>query len=413
LVNTESDITIPAKGKSTQEYFNFLPDISSQSNGYNLILGFRRLSILDLSHSGHQPMTFCSNRYWIVFNGEIYNYLELRKDLERLGYKFQSTSDTEVILASYQEWGISCLSYFNGMWSFAIWDSQKKELFLARDRFGVKPFYYCINDHLLAFASEIKPLLRYIHSRPNLPVVNNYLADGSLNNVSDQTFFSNIYCLPPGNYALLDSSSRSVKPHQYWFWPLQDDRLHVTQGEAAEQVRDLLKDAVSLRLRSDVPIGSSLSGGLDSSSIVCLIQQILIQGNNTKHYQHTVSSVFPGLSINEEKWIDELATSLHVQSHKTQPQPQEMQNVLNKMIWHMDEPLGGSSSYAQLCVFQKANEVGLKVMLDGQGSDEIFAGYEYIFLRYVTGLVEQGKYQQAIIESLLWKKRVGSSLNIY
>lgn len=328
-------------------------------------LGHRRLSIIDLSKAGHQPMSDESERYWIIFNGEVYNYLEIREELKEKGHKFHSNSDTEVILKSYIEWGIECLQKFNGMWAFALWDKEKKELFCARDRFGVKPFYYYHENGYFVFASEIKAILEAegVPREPNYERVLQYLGNYPLlENTS--TFFKNIFQLPASHYVLIKKGE--VKIERYW----NIEKKSIEDIDAKERFLELFKDSIKLRLRSDVPVGTCLSGGLDSSAIVCVLNKMI---DPTK--QKTFSSCFEDKRFDEREYIEEVVKATSVTPFYTFPDINHIHPQIEKIVWHQDEPFDSTSIFAQWSVMELAKKNGVIVLLDGQGADETLAGY--------------------------------------
>ena len=328
-------------------------------------LGHRRLSIIDLSKAGHQPMSDESERYWIIFNGEVYNYLEIREELVEKGYEFHSNTDTEVILKSYIEWGVDCLKKFNGMWAFALWDKEKKELFCARDRFGVKPFYYYHEDGYFVFASEIKAILEAegILREPNYERILQYLGNYPLLE-NKSTFFNDIFQLPASHYALIKKDE--IKIERYW----DIEKKSVEGVDAKERFLELFKDSISLRLRSDVPVGTCLSGGLDSSSIVCVLNKMI---DPTK--QKTFSSCFEDKRFDEREYIEEVVKATSVTPFYTFPDINHIYPQIEKIVWHQDEPFDSTSIFAQWSVMELAKKNGVIVLLDGQGSDEALAGY--------------------------------------
>jgi len=328
-------------------------------------LGHRRLSIIDLSKAGHQPMSCGSKRYWIIFNGEVYNYLEIREELIKKGHEFHSNSDTEVILESYIEWGTECLQKFNGMWALAIWDKEKKELFCARDRFGVKPFYYYHEEDCFVFASEIKAILEAenVPREPNYERILQYLGNYPLLE-NKSTFFKNIFQLPASHYALIKKGEMVIE--RYW----DIEKKSIEGIDAKERFLDLFKDSISLRLRSDVPVGTCLSGGLDSSSIVCVLNKMI---DPTK--QKTFSSCFEDKRFDEREYIEEVVKATSVTPFYTFPDINHIYPQIEKIVWHQDEPFDSTSIFAQWSVMELAKKNGVIVLLDGQGSDEALAGY--------------------------------------
>ena len=366
-----------------------------------LAMGHRRLSIVDLSPLGHQPMSYL-DRYWTVYNGEVFNYLELREELEQHGYSFRSHSDTEVILAGYDKWGPGLLDRCNGMWSMAIYDRQKKTLFLARDRFGVKPLYYHVtaDGSSLAFASEIKSFSALADWRPQIapqPAFD-FLAWG-IQDHGDETMFKGVYHLPPGHYALIqldnqDRLARKLGPRLQairWYDLSQKRRTVPARFEdAAQEFRELFIDAVRLRMRADVPLGSCLSGGLDSSSIVCSVRAELESIGATLP-QKTFSSCSEFRSVDEREFIEEVTRSNNVESTLIFPTGTELFERLDELVWLQDEPFGSSSVFAQWCVFRAARQNGVVVMLDGQGADEQLAGYHGFLGARLAGLMRNGR----------------------
>lgn len=346
----------------------------------NLFLGHRRLSIIDPTPAGHQPMSNSSENCWIVFNGEIYNYLELRAELKD-HYHFRTNTDTEVILAAYQKWGLDCVSHFNGMWAFAIYDLSRNVLFASRDRFGVKPFYYATADGNFAFASEIKALLAlpFIDRQVNHAAVFDYLAM-SLEEHGTEGFFKGIFELKPAHSLELDLGCGTLRIWKYY------DLETVTawepfveaEGERhVRRVRELLFDAVRLRLRSDVSVGSCLSGGLDSSSIVCIINELL-KGETLAQVgerQKVFTASYPNKLIDESRWAQAVVEKTQTSWHRTYPEAEDLMSDLEDLVLTQEIPFSSTSIYAQYRVLRLARESGVKVLLDGQGGDELFAGY--------------------------------------
>lgn len=367
----------------------------------HLALGHRRLSIVDLTTSGSQPL-FYQDRYVIVYNGEIYNHIELRAELEAKGYKFTSYTDTEVILAAYAEWGKACLDHFNGMWSFVLFDKQKKVVFCARDRFGVKPFYYWISSSgVLAIASEIKQftVLSDWAAKLNGARAFEFLNWGVLDH-TQETLFKDVYQLRGGEsveFSLLnDLDNLSLGSFQRkiekWYTPKRRE-ISKNFRDQALSFKNLLEDAVRLRLRADVPVGSCLSGGLDSTSIVCLMSGILDKAQ-VAGKQKTFSACAEHKKYDERGYIDQVVSKTEVEAHYTYPNVVELFSEVEKITWHQDEPFGSTSIFAQWKVFQKANECRIKVMLDGQGADEILAGYHSFF----------GKHWAKLLFAFRWNK---------
>lgn len=356
-----------------------------QSTDGSVKLGSRRLAILDISLAGRQPMVDETNSLAIVHNGEIYNYVELRAKLAQHGYHFRSNSDTEVLLAAYKEWGSDCLNHLNGMFAFAIWDEKHQELFAARDRFGEKPFYYYHDSecHLFLFASEIKALLAsgLISPQPNYKAIYRYLAHHEID-VGTDTLFEGILALPPAHALTYSRAQGKLKVWRYWdLDPYKEIRLS-NDTAYAERFLELLTDAIRIRLRSDVPIGSSLSGGLDSSTIVCLIAKELRGG-----IQKTFSARFHDPHYDEGKHIQKVIEWANVEGHMVYPDPARLPEEIEALTWHQEQPFFSSSIYAQWNVMRLAKEQGVTVLLDGQGGDETLAGYHFYFGPYFRELL--------------------------
>jgi len=351
-------------------------------------IGFahRRLSIIDLSESAAQPMSDETGQVWIVYNGEIFNYLEIREDLVRLGHRFQTQSDTEVILEAYLEWGKDCLRRFNGMWAFVIYDFRTARLFGARDRFGIKPFFYNHSPRFFSFASEIKALLKlpWVERKPFLPAIKDFLYYSRVD-TSQYTFFSGIHELEPGQYLEIDMRPEFRLSLSTW-WKLKENLEEIPRetNEVPDRFRDLLLSSIRLRLRSDVPLGTCLSGGLDSSAIVSLAHSFLEEG-----CQKTFSIVHPGFRFDESFYVDEIAKTFRLIPHKRTITGKDLLQDLEKVIEAHDEPFTSTSMYAQWKVFELAKRHGVTVTLDGQGADELLAGYSYFKVVYWSELLQR------------------------
>ncbi len=363
-----------------------------QNDSGNILLGHRRLSILDLSEAAAQPLHYL-NRYTIIHNGEIYNYIELREDLIKKGYKFRTETDTEVLVAAYDYWKEDCLEQFDGMFAFAIWDKKDKELFAARDRFGEKPFYYVYNrpQEEFLFASEIKAFWPLNLGREfNKKMLFNFLTIGYTDNPNqpDETFYNDVNKLPPAGFLKLKiRPGLLIQNGKYWDIDTEHHDKKILEHEAIDKFRELLATSVKRRLRSDVPLGTSLSGGLDSSSIAATICNLLTGSSKLQ----TFSVIFPGFERNEEKYIDEMANCFSMQSYKTIINDKEIPSLFKKVIQHHDEPFGSASALPQYKVFEYAKQNGVKVLLDGQGADEILAGYYKYYKWYWQELFRQRK----------------------
>jgi asparagine synthase (glutamine-hydrolysing) len=355
--------------------------------GRTIAFGHRRLSIIDLSQAASQPMADREERFVVTYNGEIYNYREVRAELARLGVAFRSQSDTEVLLEAYKRWGVDCLERLNGMFAFALFDRPRGKLFCARDRFGEKPFLYAFGPDLFAFASEYKSLLQ--HPAVSLEYDERRLVRAAHNpgtalDGDRQTVFNQVRQLLPGEAMEVDVRSLEHKVWRYWRIEAAPVRRDLPEAEAFAQFRSLLTDSVRIRMRSDVPLGSCLSGGLDSSSIVCLARELV--GEDADY--HTFTGRFPGTSADEWRYAEEVATHARVTTHCVEPTVDGFLEELPEFMWHNELPVGGSSQYAQWCVFRLARQCGVTVLLDGQGADELLGGYEQYFIRYVEALRE-------------------------
>lgn len=341
-------------------------------------LGHRRLSIIDLSPAGAQPMHYL-NRYTITYNGEIYNYIELKEALIKKGYQFTSDSDTEVVLAAYACYSKDCLQYFDGMFAFAIWDRQEQTLFCARDRFGEKPFYYTWlqNHNEFVFASEMKALWAAgARKKMDDEMLLNYLTLGWVQNPvnKQQTFFEDIISLPPSHYLLYKFQGNNefyLEVKSYWNIDKESQLAERSDDFAKQNFLDMFTASVKHRLRSDVAIGSSISGGLDSSSIVAIVNKIL----NDPEKHKTFSAVFPGFEKDESKQIDQVVKYFDIANYQVRPAVSDFIHDFEKLIYHQEEPFQSASIYAQFKVYELAKHKGITVILDGQGADETMAGY--------------------------------------
>lgn len=338
--------------------------------------GFRRLSIIDLSQSGHQPMFNEDKTIAIVFNGEIYNYQELIPDLKSKGHIFASKTDTEVIIHSYEEYGFDCVKRFNGMWAFSIYDFKKNILFASRDRFGVKPFYYYKDSNTFIFSSEIKAILKVTGIRnANHGKVFDYLAYGYKTTNGD-TFFDGISELKPAHNIVIQNGNFSLKK----FWDFPD--IAADNDDHAEQLKHLLEDSVRIRFRSDVPVSILLSGGIDSGIITKIADDHVETGQIKNENIAAFSAVFPGFKYDESKYIDELAASCkHISLNKLTPGTNDFVNSIDKFVYGMGEPVFSTTSYAHFTLMKEIKKNNIKVVLNGQGADETWCGYG----RYIMG----------------------------
>lgn len=378
LVNTEKDRVVPCGGGDSDPKVGLPPVQDFYGESFDLAFGFRRLAILDLSPSGHQPMSNEDGTLWLMVNGEIYNYLDLRQDLERQGHQFQSLSDTETILHGYEAHGERILDHLNGMFGFSLWDRRAKTLLCARDRLGIKPFYYFQNQETFLFSSEIKALLeaRPELRVPNYPYLKDFIETGLLDH-SSKTLFDRIFHLPPAHFLLI--SPGSCRSERYWDFDEGKAIEEYDYVHPGETLRSLLEDAVRLQLQSDVPVGTCLSGGLDSSSVVALASSMLSQP------MKSFSSVYEEPGYDEGPFVNVAAAAFHTDCHVVHPRPGEFLPIMRQIIWHMDEPTGAPGIYSQWFVMQEAHGKA-KVLLDGQGGDELLGGYHDYFFPYLLCL---------------------------
>jgi asparagine synthase (glutamine-hydrolysing) len=380
------------------------------NNAASVAIGHRRLAVIDLSDAAAQPMQrslFSSiegdeKRYTITYNGEIYNYLELKDELQNNGYRFHSKSDTEVILAAFDCWEDECLQKMDGMFAFAIWDAKKQTLFAARDRLGEKPFYFYQDKVHFMFASEMKALWAVgVAKIPDEKMLLNYLALGYVQNANDkeQTFFESIFSLPAGHYLQFNLPLFDYQVHPYWKID-KEITIDISPDQAIEKFNKLFSQSVSRRMRSDVPVGTSLSGGLDSAAVVATIFQNQALNKNQK----TFSAVFPGFEKDESKYIETVVNKFNLANFKITPSADSLINDFEKLCYHQEEPFQSSSIYAQYKVFELAKQQNIKVLLDGQGADETLAGYHKYIHWYLQQLVNRKKFAAAIKEKNIFQK---------
>lgn len=346
-------------------------------------LGFRRLSIIDLSDAGAQPMFSADGRHVIVFNGEIYNYVELRAELKTLGHSFRSESDTEVLLAAYAQWGPDCLPKLNGMFAFALWDRSNQQMLVARDRFGEKPIYFTrLPKGGIALASEIKALFAHpdVHPSWRQDKIDVFLA-GHPSYSSPETFFEGVERVPAAHAVILDMTGTEIRRWRYWTPDYNDVRPIRRFDDAAEEFRELLIASVKMRLRTDVRVGACLSGGLDSSTLVGIISRL--EKNGSALFSHTYSARFDDdLTVSEGDYIDTMQRYSGLSAQSVSPDPRMMAAESERLHWHQEQPFLSASMYLEWCVTRKARETNTVVMLDGQGADELLAGYQYYIRQY-------------------------------
>ena len=368
------------------------PDDEGMYIRQNIGLGHRRLSIIDTSEAGHQPMQY--KHLVIVYNGEVYNYLEIKKELVEKGHTFVTRTDTEVILHAYEEWGEDCLHHFTGMWAFALMDGSKNMLFCSRDRFGIKPFYYYENNEVLAFASEIKALLvSYASARVNYERLIDYLMVG-ITDHSEDTFFQGIRHLLPGHLMTINLGNGKVDIQKYF--DLADTHKFVS-GMDDYVIR--LRDSVRIHLRSDVPVGTCLSGGIDSSIVAALAASFNRENGNDHFSAVTARSESP--HNDETPFARQVAEHCKLNWYIANPVYEDFAKHIEDCLRFQGEPVGGPSVFMQYWVMKTAKEAGLKVMLDGQGGDETLLGYERYYISYFWDLFKAGHWIRLIKEYAL------------
>ncbi len=396
-------------GRSDLNYIPAQPVPADPADRF-LALAHRRLSIIDLTETGHQPMCNANGNVWITFNGEIYNYVELKSELKTLGHQFVSESDTEVILAAYREWGFNCVEKFNGMWAFCIYDAEKKLCFASRDRFGVKPFYYINNALFFAFASEQKAFTvsGLCKANINRKAVHNYLVNGLLEN-EPANFFEEVTELWPGNNLVYKLQTKELQTSAYYHLSdhihLNND--HLSDKELTVKISETLENAIRIRLRSDVEVGTCLSGGIDSSAIAAIISEI------TRQPLHCFTAVFKGRSFNEEHFSDIVAAKINARHFKTEPTLQGFIEDVDALIFSQDVPIWSTSTYAQYKVMALAKQNNIKVVLDGQGADELFGGYHHHFVAKWNNLLSRGKIFSGLSEISASVKSIPNPLAFY
>jgi asparagine synthase (glutamine-hydrolysing) len=358
-------------------------------------LAHRRLAILDLSEAGRQPMSSKDGQCWVAFNGEIYNFLDLRRELEEYGLTFASRTDTEVLLAAYLRWGEDCLARLRGMYAFAIWDGRCGRLFCARDRLGIKPFYYArAGDHFI-FASEIKSLACFpgIDQSLDDDLALGFLIHGNCD-VSQRTLFSAIKALPAAHTLAVEVGAKTLRLARYW-QPQGKAVAPADDDTCINHLRSLLSDTIRRHLISDVRVGSCLSGGLDSSTVVALAGKIWHERPEAAaaigDRLHTFTSCYDDRAIDERAYALLIARSAGARAHLVFPSAEDFWADFERLAWHQDMPFAGLSYYAQWRVMRAAKEAGIKVLLDGQGGDEVFGGYAKFRYAYLASLLREGR----------------------
>lgn len=383
---TDSDLV----KKMTDKLIHRGPDAEGQWLDERVALGHRRLSIIDLDAKSNQPMISHDEKYVITFNGEIYNYIEIKKQLIEKGAVFKTDSDTEVIIEAYKMYGVACMNQFNGMWSFALYDIEKQEIILSRDRFGIKPLYTIDNQDIFIFASEVKAIIAAFPEEniPNETCIYRYLS-GSVNEDTDEKcFYKNVKIFPPAHYMIYDIKNHTKEYRKYW--QVDEKLFHdkwIKGKNPIKTFKELFENAVELRLRADVDVGACLSGGLDSSAIVGCAS--IMFGKKI----HTFSSIYSDKECNEEPYIRKVNEKWNTIPHYIKPDDYEKNftKYIEDLTYHHDQPTGGASLYSQYMVM-KGVQGNVKVVLDGQGADELFAGYIPYYSYYISDLMNKNTF---------------------
>jgi asparagine synthase (glutamine-hydrolysing) len=384
LVNVSGNLISFGGTDTPNEYFAssipYAPNSIIENTSASFALLHRRLSIIDLSVTGHQPL--CYQNRWITFNGEIYNYLELKEELEKCGHRFLSSSDTEVIIAAYIEWGEDCVKRFNGMWSFVIYSPASNTLFASRDRLGVKPFYFYNDQGIFSFASEQKAFLStsFYSKEINLTAFIDYFVLDQYEQ-EQEGIYKGIQELFPGHNLSLNIANGELKIKRYYFQEINKEYEPYSAerfNHYKQQIEDTLSNAIKLRLRSDVEVGSCLSGGTDSSAIVG------IASKQSEYKLNLFTASMSDKTIDESPYAKEVALQSQGKWFTVQPTVEMLLKDLNDLIYSQDIPIWSTSTYAQFSVMRLAKEHHTKVLLDGQGSDELFGGYPVHLVPYIA-----------------------------
>ncbi len=356
----------------------------------NFAFGHKRLFIIDNSEAANQPLAYKNNT--IIYNGELYNYVELKNELIKLGYTFNSKTDTEVVLAAYNHWGVDSFKKFNGMWSFIIYNANKEELILCRDNFGMKPLYYTNTTNQFMAASEIKQFIvhKEFEKVLNKKVAKNFIEYG-LVNYNEETFFENVYELRAGNYLTYTLQSNKVEIKKWYNIEEEVKPIKDNYKTAKVKIKTLFEESVRLRMRSDVNVGSFLSGGVDSSAIVCAIKENKLNNENFS----TITSCFNNPKYDEQEYSDVINKATEIEGHKIYPQFENFigDQILEKIIYHLDQPISSLSQCAEYEVCKKGKETNLKVMMDGQGSDEYLCGYNEFKETYLKEALKKFQFK--------------------
>lgn len=372
------------------------PDGEGFFEAPGVALGHARLAIIDLSDGGRQPFASDDGALQLLHNGEVFNYLELRAELEQLGHRFRTETDTEVVLRAYQQWGARCVERFNGMWALALWDERAQRLFCSRDRFGIKPFVFRLEGERFAFASEPRALLRDPSCRAsaNPGAIRDFLAQGHTDHL-DETFFAGVRQLPPGHSLTFDA--RGLRLDRYWTLEPRDP-----PADPVETFRELFLDSIRLRLRSDVPLGTALSGGLDSSAVAVAIDHLLrTEAENARpvgERQRTFTAYFEDAGFDERPFARAVVEQILAEPRWVSFDEETLLEVLPEVVTAQGEPFASTSTVAQWFVMRSAAAAGLKVMLDGQGGDEVLAGYRTTYGYRLADLLAGGCVREVAAE---------------
>ncbi|VEG89673.1 asparagine synthase (glutamine-hydrolyzing) [Legionella spiritensis] len=364
-------------------------------------LGHKRLSIIDLSNAANQPMMSFDKQYIIVFNGEIYNYKELKDDCIKMGSKFSTVSDTEVLIEAYRHWGDDCFLKLRGMWAIILFDIKQNKVIISRDPFAIKPLYYGFFHGHFYFASEPKALtILSDHFKEEDKISSQLFLDYGYLERDEWTFYKNIKRFPHAHFAVINLNQNHTQLNLTRYWkPKSTINYSLSFKQAAKKLRELFIDSLQLHLRSDVPVGACLSGGIDSSAIVCMGTRLLNSDKFT-----TFTSQYPLYQhIDETKWAQEVINHTQAKAYFTEPTKTLFKNSLQDLLWTQDEPFGSMSIFAQYCVFKKIKETTVKVVLDGQGADEMLAGYIGYIPVYFDELAKNGKFISLTRELLAFK----------
>jgi len=381
------------------------PDHGAYYLGNNCALGHRRLSIIDTSAHAFQPMHYF-DKFVLIYNGEIYNYIEIRNELSAAGYTFNSTSDTEVILAAYDKWGDDCVSRFNGMWSFVLYDIKQNIFFCSRDRFGIKPFNYVSLPDMFLVGSEIKQFTVFPEFQPRLNYKEawNYLVEARLNTGKD-TLFENVSVLPPGCNMYYNLTNHTYTIKKYYSIENIKKNKTISFSDSAQKFKSLFDTAVKIRLRSDVEVGACISGGVDSSSILSMLKE-----QKNEHIR-AISVCFDESEISERVYLDVVIKKTGYTLIEVKPDMSELVTLdtIGDIIYHQDQPILSGSHFAEFKLFEAAHKNNIKVMLDGQGADEFLAGYVNFFYKRFSDLLKNLQFLKLIREVSAYSRKHNKS----